>query len=144
MTHPLTRPARGVLSGATARTGPPLVERPAPLREAVYDALVEMIITAELQPGEHLVENDLAAQLGVSRQPVRKRCSACRLRDGWTCARRSAHSCTCPPKTRPISFWPRDPCSKRNPQGWPPSTRPPTRSTTSRRCTAAARPPSPR
>ena len=61
MTHPLTRPARGVLSGATARTGPPPVERPAPLREAVYDALVEMIITAELQPGEHLVENDLVA-----------------------------------------------------------------------------------
>ena len=46
MTHPLTRPARGVLSGPTARTGPPPVERPAPLREAVFDALVEMIITA--------------------------------------------------------------------------------------------------
>src|ERR1700737_1531394 len=72
MTYPLTRPARDVLSGATARTGPPPVERPAPLREAVYDALVEMIITAELQPGEHLVENDLAAQLGGSRQPVRE------------------------------------------------------------------------
>src|SRR5262245_26060835 len=71
MTHPLTRPARGAFNGAT-RTGPPPVERPAPLREAVYDALVEMIITAELQPGQHLVENDLAAQLGVSRQPVRE------------------------------------------------------------------------
>ncbi|HEV7418887.1 MAG TPA: GntR family transcriptional regulator [Mycobacterium sp.] len=48
------------------------LERPAPLREAVYDALTEMIITRELQPGEHLVENELAAQLGVSRQPVRE------------------------------------------------------------------------
>jgi len=48
------------------------LERPAPLRQAVYDALVEMIITRELKPGEHLVENELAAQLGVSRQPVRE------------------------------------------------------------------------
>src|SRR4030081_654926 len=31
-----------------------------------------MIVTRELQPGEHLVENELAAQLGVSRQPVRE------------------------------------------------------------------------
>jgi DNA-binding GntR family transcriptional regulator len=82
MTHPLTRPARGVLGGATARTGPPPVERPAPLREAVYDALVEMIITAELQPGEHLVENDLAAQLGVSRQPVREALQRMQT-EGW-------------------------------------------------------------
>ena len=50
---------------------PPL-ERPAPLRQAVYDRLAEMIVTRELQPGEHLVETDLAAQLGVSRQPVRE------------------------------------------------------------------------
>src|SRR3981081_3543629 len=52
-------------------TGAPL-ERPAPLRQAVYDVLVEMIITRELQPGQHLVEHELAAQLGVSRQPVRE------------------------------------------------------------------------
>jgi DNA-binding GntR family transcriptional regulator len=38
----------------------------------VYDVLVEMIVTRELRPGEHLVEHDLAAQLGVSRQPVRE------------------------------------------------------------------------
>jgi DNA-binding GntR family transcriptional regulator len=82
MTHPLTRPARGVLSGASPRTGAPLVERPAPLREAVYDALVEMIITAELQPGQHLVENDLAAQLGVSRQPVREALQRMQT-EGW-------------------------------------------------------------
>lgn len=64
------------------RNGPPLVERPAPLREAVYDALVEMIITAELQPGQHLVENDLAAQLGVSRQPVREALQRMQT-EGW-------------------------------------------------------------
>ena len=47
-------------------------ERPAPLRQAVYDALVEMIITRELQPGAASGRNELAAQLGVSRQPVRE------------------------------------------------------------------------
>jgi DNA-binding GntR family transcriptional regulator len=64
--------AARVLGGAITRNGPPLVERPAPLRQAVFEALVEMIITRELQPGQHLVEKDLAAQLGVSRQPVRE------------------------------------------------------------------------
>lgn len=72
MTHPLTPTAARVLGGATTRTGPPLVERPAPLRQAVFEALVEMIITRELEPGQHLVEKDLAAALGVSRQPVRE------------------------------------------------------------------------
>ena len=48
------------------------IERPAPLRHAVFDALVEMIITRELEPGRHLVEKDLAASLGVSRQPLRE------------------------------------------------------------------------
>ena len=43
------------------------LERAAPLRQAVYDILVEMIVTRELQPGAHLVEHELAAQLGVSR-----------------------------------------------------------------------------
>ena len=82
MTYPLTRTSRGALGGAPTRNGPPLVERPAPLREAVYDALVEMIITAELQPGQHLVENELAAQLGVSRQPVREALQRMQT-EGW-------------------------------------------------------------
>jgi DNA-binding GntR family transcriptional regulator len=43
-----------------------------PLRQAVYDAIADMIITRELQPGEHLVEIELAGELGVSRQPVRE------------------------------------------------------------------------
>jgi DNA-binding GntR family transcriptional regulator len=67
-----THSAGEARSEATARTLRPPLERPAPLRQAVYDALAEMIITRELQPGEHLVENELAAQLGVSRQPVRE------------------------------------------------------------------------
>ena len=48
------------------------LERPATLRQSVCDALAEMIVTRELSPGEHLVEQDLATQLGVSRQPVRE------------------------------------------------------------------------
>jgi DNA-binding GntR family transcriptional regulator len=48
------------------------VARPAPLRHVVFDALVEMIITRELEPGQHLAEGELAEQLGVSRQPVRE------------------------------------------------------------------------
>jgi DNA-binding GntR family transcriptional regulator len=38
----------------------------------VHEALTEMIIAGTLQPGQHLVEVDLAGQLGVSRQPVRE------------------------------------------------------------------------
>jgi DNA-binding GntR family transcriptional regulator len=48
------------------------VERPVPLRRSVYDALVELIIGGQLRPGQHLVESELARQLGVSRQPVRE------------------------------------------------------------------------
>ena len=43
-----------------------------PLRQSVYEALVELVIVGRLGPGEHLVETELARQLGVSRQPVRE------------------------------------------------------------------------
>lgn len=56
--------------------------RPAPLREAVYDALTEMIISRELKPGTHLVESELATQLGVSRQPVREALQRLQT-EGW-------------------------------------------------------------
>jgi DNA-binding GntR family transcriptional regulator len=39
---------------------------------AVYDALMEMIVSLELPPGERLVESDLAGRLGVSKTPVRE------------------------------------------------------------------------
>ncbi|MFC3994362.1 GntR family transcriptional regulator [Nocardiopsis sediminis] len=48
------------------------VQRPVPLREAVYEAILDLIITRELPPGRHLVESELAERLGVSRQPVRE------------------------------------------------------------------------
>lgn len=65
---PVRRPGPAGLGAATPRP----VERPVPLRQAVYDSLTELIITGALQPGEHLVEAELAKHLGVSRQPVRE------------------------------------------------------------------------
>ena len=59
------------------------VARPAPLQQAVYDTLAELIANGTLRPGQHLVESDdLAEYLGVSRQPIREALQ--RLHgDGW-------------------------------------------------------------
>jgi DNA-binding GntR family transcriptional regulator len=56
------------------RSGPAIqpLARPVPLRQSVYETLVGLIVNAELRPSQHLVETDLARQLGVSRQPVRE------------------------------------------------------------------------
>jgi DNA-binding GntR family transcriptional regulator len=48
------------------------LQRPVPLRQSVYDALIDLIVSGELPPGQHVVETDLARQLGVSRQPIRE------------------------------------------------------------------------
>ena len=48
------------------------LQRPVPLRQSVYDALIDLIVRGELPPGQHMVETDLARQLGVSRQPIRE------------------------------------------------------------------------
>jgi DNA-binding GntR family transcriptional regulator len=42
------------------------------LRERVYEALEAGIVDGSLPPGSHLREDDLAKQLGVSRNPVRE------------------------------------------------------------------------
>ena len=65
-----------------ARTVWPPLQRPTPLREQVFDAIAEMIVSRELKPGEHLVENDLATRLGVSRQPVREALQRLQT-EGW-------------------------------------------------------------
>lgn len=62
--------------------GPRRVARPAPLRQAVYDALAEMIASGSLKAGQHLVESELAEQLGVSRQPIREALQRLAV-DGW-------------------------------------------------------------
>jgi DNA-binding GntR family transcriptional regulator len=48
------------------------LQRPVPLRQSVYDALIDLIVNGEFPPGQHMVETDLARQLGVSRQPIRE------------------------------------------------------------------------
>jgi DNA-binding GntR family transcriptional regulator len=53
-----------------------------PLREHVYERLQEMLIARTLAPGDHLVEERLAGQLGVSRGPVREALQRLH-RDGW-------------------------------------------------------------
>ncbi|MEN3269482.1 GntR family transcriptional regulator, partial [Pseudonocardia sp.] len=50
-------------------TGARRIARPVPLRESVYNAILDMIVSRNLQPGQHLVESELAVMLGVSRQP---------------------------------------------------------------------------
>jgi DNA-binding GntR family transcriptional regulator len=50
-----------------------------PAGPAIYSALRDAIIRAELEPGRQLSENELASQLGVSRTPVRE--ALARLRD---------------------------------------------------------------
>lgn len=58
------------------------VVRAGPLRTAVLDAIRDMIVAGELEAGRHLVETELAEQLGVSRQPVREALQSLQ-QDGW-------------------------------------------------------------
>ncbi|MDD9206746.1 GntR family transcriptional regulator [Georgenia sp. 10Sc9-8] len=55
---------------------------PAPLREQVYESLEELILDGRLRSGQRLVESELAAQLGVSRGPIREALQHLE-RDGW-------------------------------------------------------------
>ena len=43
-----------------------------PLRDVVFNTLRDAILTGKLLPGERLMENHLAEQLGVSRTPIRE------------------------------------------------------------------------
>lgn len=75
---PRKRSQRPSLADAAARR----LQRPAPLRQAVYDAIVELIVHGTLKRGQHLVESELAEYLGVSRQPVREALQRLQT-DGW-------------------------------------------------------------
>lgn len=43
-----------------------------PLRDVVFNTLKDGILTGRLKPGERLLENQLAEELGVSRTPIRE------------------------------------------------------------------------
>jgi DNA-binding GntR family transcriptional regulator len=58
------------------------VDRPGPLRHRVQNALRELIIMRSLEPGQHLVESELAQRLNVSRGPVREALQALQAQ-GW-------------------------------------------------------------
>lgn len=51
---------------------PVTLENYMPLREVVFDALREAIISGHLKPGERMMEVQLAEEMGVSRTPVRE------------------------------------------------------------------------
>ena len=107
--------ARHTLADGAARR----VQRPAPLRQAVYDAIVDLIVQGTLQRGQHLVENELAEYLGVSRQPVREALQRLQT-DGWIdLAPRRARSCTRRPRTRWTSCSASARCWRRTRPGWP-------------------------
>ncbi|MFI0216876.1 GntR family transcriptional regulator [Streptomyces lydicus] len=71
-----------MLSTGLPQGAVPKLERPGPLRERDYEALLELITTRALRPGRHLVESELAGHLGVSRQPVREALQRLNT-DGW-------------------------------------------------------------
>ena len=64
---------------SAARAGGSPGTRRGPARLAVYAALRDAIVRAELAPGARLSENELAERLGVSRTPIREALG--RLRD---------------------------------------------------------------
>ena len=54
------------------RLGPIKLDSYKPLREVVSETLRDAIVNGVLQPGERLMEIQLAEELGVSRTPVRE------------------------------------------------------------------------
>lgn len=70
------------VSATPPEDGSRRIARPVPLRESVYAAILDMIVSRNLQPGQHLVESELAVMLGVSRQPVREALQWLK-NDGW-------------------------------------------------------------
>jgi DNA-binding GntR family transcriptional regulator len=64
---------------SAARAGGSPGSRRGPARLAVYAAIRDAIVRAELPPGARLSENELAEQFGVSRTPIREALG--RLRD---------------------------------------------------------------
>lgn len=79
----------------------PLV-RPEPMRVHVRNALRELIIQRRVEPGQHLVESELAARLEVSRQPVREALQALQ-QEGWIDLRAGRGAFVHTPTTREVN-----------------------------------------
>lgn len=69
---------------ANERVAPaiPMIEHGPVLRDRVYEVLEDLIVRRVLQPGERLLEIELANQFGVSRNPVREAMTML-ARAGW-------------------------------------------------------------
>ncbi|NLW17322.1 MAG: GntR family transcriptional regulator [Firmicutes bacterium] len=65
----------------TERLIPVKLENYKPLRENVFEHLREAILKGQLAPGERLMEMQLAAEMGVSRTPVREAIRKLELED---------------------------------------------------------------
>src|ERR1700730_1022887 len=65
---------------------------PVPLRQSVYDALIDLIVGGDLPPGQHMVETDLPRQPGLSRQPIREALRRMEP-EGWVDLRPSQGAC---------------------------------------------------
>jgi len=59
-------------AGARFRLSPSPLASPPSVGDAVYDQILEALQQGRLQPGERLHDGEFAAQLGVSRTPVRE------------------------------------------------------------------------
>ena len=67
-----TRPTPAPPSSAPFRLIPSRLASPTSVGDAVYDQILEALQEGRLQPGERLHDGEFAAQLGVSRTPVRE------------------------------------------------------------------------
>jgi len=68
MASPKSMEARRKITALTALKR----KRGKPLREEVYEILRESIVSGELKPNHRLIEEDLAAETGASRTPIRE------------------------------------------------------------------------
>ncbi|MCL0072011.1 GntR family transcriptional regulator [Peptococcaceae bacterium] len=57
---------------SSSRSSPIRLDNYKPLREAVFEAVRDAIISGKFKPGERLMEVQLAEEMGVSRTPVRE------------------------------------------------------------------------
>ncbi len=112
-----------MLSQGLPQGAVPKLERPGPLRDRVYEALLELITTRALQPGQHLVESELAGHLGVSRQPVREALQRLNT-EGWVDLRPAQGAFVHEPTEEEADqLLTVRTLLEARPPGWPPSTR---------------------
>ena len=77
------------------------IARPRTLGQSAYEALLELVVTGRLRPGQHLVETELARHLGVSRQPVREALHRLQA-EGWVEFRPNRGACVHAPSAHEV------------------------------------------